>query len=107
MSLHLGLHWDMIAGRLPDGWKNTGWKNMGWKGMGLDVLAVLAAGCGLHLFLVRDISSYLFLTTQFAFLDYDNLNVGHDDDVRERTKIRYWKCITSKAGGLEAMRQTT
>ena len=38
---------------------------------GLDVLAVLAAGCGLHLFLVRDIASYLFLTTQFAFLDYE------------------------------------
>ena len=61
MSLHLGLHWGMIAGRLPGG----------WKGVGLNVLAALAAGCGLHLFLIRDISSYLFLTTQFAFLDYD------------------------------------
>ena len=61
MSLHLGLHWGMIAGRLPGG----------WKGVGLNVLAALAASCGLHLFLIRDISSYLFLTTQFAFLDYD------------------------------------
>lgn len=61
MSLHLGLHWGMMAGCLPGG----------WKGMGLNVLAVLAAGCGLHLFLARDISSYLFLATQFAFLDYE------------------------------------
>lgn len=61
MSLHLGLHWGMVAGRLPGGWRD----------MGLDVLAVLAAGCGLHLFLTKDIASYLFLTTQFAFLDYE------------------------------------
>ncbi len=53
-------------------WLNRG---MRWRGMGLNVLAVLAAGCGLHLFLVRDISSYLFLTTQFAFLDYDKAAV--------------------------------
>ena len=60
-SLHLGLHWSMVAGRLL----------RGWKGAGLSAFAVLTAGYGLHLFLVKDISSYLFLTTQFAFLDYE------------------------------------
>lgn len=61
MSLHLGLHWSMVAGRLP----------RGWRGASLNAFAVLTAGYGLHLFLVKDISSYLFLTTQFAFLDYE------------------------------------
>ena len=60
MSVHLGLHWGMVAGRLP----------AGRKGAGLNVLAVLTAGYGLYLFLLADIPSYLFLVAQFAFLDY-------------------------------------
>lgn len=61
MSVHLGLHWGMAVGRLP----------AGRRGASLNILAVLAAGYGLYLFLTMDIPSYLFFTTQFAFLDYD------------------------------------
>ena len=61
MGVHLGLHWGLAAGRLPGGWKGTV----------LDSLAVLGAGYGLYLFLRADIPSYLFLITQFAFLDYE------------------------------------
>lgn len=61
MSVHLGLHWGMVAGRLP----------AGRKGAGLNALSILAAGYGLYLFLLADIPSYLLLGAQFAFLDYD------------------------------------
>lgn len=64
-GLHLGLHWGMVAGRLPGG----------RKGAALNALAVLVAGWGLHLFLLKDIASYLFLATQFAFLDYEKAAV--------------------------------
>lgn len=61
MSVHMGLHWGTVAGRLPGGWKGTG----------LGALFALASGYGLYLFLLTDIPSYLFLTTQFIFLDHE------------------------------------
>lgn len=57
MSIHLGLHWNMIAGRLP--------------GKGLRVLAALFAGFGAICFYQADIVSYLFLKVEFVFFDYN------------------------------------
>ena len=58
MGIHLGLHWGMIAGKIKAKWP--------------EFLAVIAAGYGLYAFVwVNDIFSYIFLTNDFAFLDYD------------------------------------
>ncbi|MBQ6113304.1 MAG: hypothetical protein IJL10_03475, partial [Synergistaceae bacterium] len=53
-----GLHWGMIAGKIKAKWP--------------EFLAIIAAGYGLYAFVwVNDIFSYIFLTNDFAFLDYD------------------------------------
>ena len=58
MGIHLGFHWGMIAVKIKAAW--------------LEILAVLSAGYGLYAFvLVNNIFSYIFLTNQFAFLDYE------------------------------------
>ena len=58
MGIHLGFHWGMIAGKITAAWPR--------------ILAVIAAGYGLYAFVwVNDIFSYIFLTNEFVFLDYD------------------------------------
>ena len=58
MGIHLGLHWGMIAGKIKANWPA--------------VLAIIIAGYGLYAFVsVNNIFSYIFLTNQFAFIDYD------------------------------------
>ena len=58
MGIHLGLHWGMIAGKIQAALPK--------------ILAVIAAGYGLYAFVwVNNIFSYIFLTNEFAFLDYD------------------------------------
>ena len=58
MGVHLGLHWGMIAGKIKAKWP--------------EFLAVIVSGYGLFAFVwVNDIFSYIFLTNEFAFLDYD------------------------------------
>ena len=61
VGLHLGLHWGMVASRLPQS---------GVRAWASRMAAVLLSGYGLRLFLVSGIPSCLFLSNQFAFLDY-------------------------------------
>lgn len=69
MSIHLGLHWNMILGmfrKLPRGEKKPGiilWILRG--------AAVLFAVCGLVLFIQKNIISYMFLKAQFVFFDFE------------------------------------
>lgn len=58
MGIHLGFHWGMIAVKIKAAWP--------------EILAVLSAGYGLYAFVwINNIFSYIFLTNQFAFLDYE------------------------------------
>lgn len=61
-GVHVGLHWGMIAGRLPD--NRTG-------KISAMLLSMLVAGWGFALFAKSDIPDALFLRTHFIFLDYD------------------------------------
>lgn len=66
MALHLGLHWKIVLGQFQQGKK-------GKRPARIAVLAVLGAGvavCGLSAFVRRQLPSYLFLQTQFAFFDF-------------------------------------
>ncbi len=64
MSLHLGLHWNMMLGAMPKGKgreKTTGWV--------LRVGAIAIAAYGVYALIRRQIGEYLFLQTHFLFLD--------------------------------------
>lgn len=57
MGIHLGLHWGMIASRIKSSWPA--------------LIAILFSCYGLYVFIQSDIMSYITLTNQFAFIDYD------------------------------------
>lgn len=69
MSIHLGLHWNMILGmgrKLSRGKKMPGiilWILRG--------ITVWLAGYGLYLFVQKNIVSYMFLKVQFVFFDFE------------------------------------
>lgn len=68
MSLHMGLHWNMVVGMVRG--------RIGLKGKSKtrEVICFLAGGCiavyGGYVFLKRDLVTYLFLRSEFVFLDY-------------------------------------
>ena len=64
MSLHLGLHWNVMLGAMPKGKdrkKTTDWV--------LRAGAIAIAAYGVYAFIRRQIGEYLFLRTHFLFLD--------------------------------------
>ncbi len=78
MSLHLGLHWNMLLGKIPIKKMLTG-KGHGkeqksslsnMRPAALFLISLAVAGYGLYAFAERDILTYLFLQTEFVFLDY-------------------------------------
>lgn len=73
MSLHLGLHWNMILG-------------MSRKAMGIKssskirsiiafIIGLAIAGYGVWAFIGRDFPTYLFLKSEFVFLDYSEAKI--------------------------------
>ncbi len=73
MSLHLGLHWNMILGISP---KAAGIKS---KAKSRSIIAFIIglaiAGYGVWAFISRDFPTYLFLKSEFVFLDYSEPKV--------------------------------
>lgn len=73
MSLHLGLHWNMILGMSR---KAIGIKT---KSKIRSIIAFIAglmiAGYGVWSFISRDFSTYLFLKSEFVFLNYEELKI--------------------------------
>lgn len=73
MSLHLGLHWNMILGMSR---KAIRIKN---KSKIRSIIAFLAglvvAGYGLWAFIGRDFPTYLFLKSEFVFLNYEESKI--------------------------------
>lgn len=68
MSLHLGLHWNMIIGILR---KLTGGKKRPILVWILRFAAFVVAGHGAYCFIRADIFSYMFLKTEFVFFDFE------------------------------------
>ena len=68
MSLHIGIHWKMILGFFR--------KAMNLKpkakhiNIAFSAAGVLTAGYGIFAFIKREFSTYLFLKSEFVFMDY-------------------------------------
>ncbi len=68
MALHLGLHWGMVMAKVR---KNFGvGKQSRGRSLVMRILGTGIAGYGLYIFAARDLVTYMFLRTQFVFLDY-------------------------------------
>lgn len=68
MALHLGLHWNMVLGRLGRGLRiiqSSRIKNITAKTVG-----IIIAFYGSYVFVRRDLLTYMFLRTQFVFVDF-------------------------------------
>ena len=68
MSLHLGLHWNMIISMLRKNLAFLKSSNVGK--VLLHVIVLTIAGYGVYAFIRRDFFTYLFLKSEFVFLDY-------------------------------------
>lgn len=66
MSLHLGLHWNVIMGIVR---KITKVKKSSVRNVVLRFLAAVTAGYGAYAFVKRNVTDYLLLKIQFAFFD--------------------------------------
>ena len=68
MSFHAGMHGNVMMGMIR---KNTNPRQPSKiKIWNLRIIAVLLAICGVHAFVKNEIASYLFLRTQFVFIDF-------------------------------------
>ena len=66
ISLHLGLHWNMMIGMAVRMWgKPSALRSWIVRGLGL-----LIAGYGMYAFVKREIGSYMLLKIQFVFFDF-------------------------------------
>lgn len=68
MSFHAGMHGNVMMGMIR---KNTNPRQPSKiKIWNLRIIGVLWAICGIHAFVKNEIGSYLFLRTQFVFIDF-------------------------------------
>ncbi len=66
MSLHLGLHWGMVWNRV--GKRRTPQRNAQAAGF---IISLLMAAYGIYVFIKRNFLTYMFLRSEFVFLDYE------------------------------------
>lgn len=73
MSLHLGLHWNMMMGIVKRRMGITDRSHI------RSLIGVLSGGCiaiyGVSVFIRRDFLTYLFLKNEFVFLDYNESKI--------------------------------
>ncbi len=68
MSIHLGLHWNMVLNVLK---RKIGKTNASrFVKIVLFIFGILIAAYGLFVFIDRDFLTYMFLRSEFVFLDY-------------------------------------
>ena len=68
MALHLGFHWNMVINGIR---RAVNIRNRSLaRTIVLTVLSAGTAAYGLYVFINRDLPSYMFLRTQFVFLDF-------------------------------------
>ena len=73
ISLHLGLHWNMILGMFR---KAAGLKNKSKiRSIVAFIAGLMIAGYGVRAFINRDFSTYLLLKSEFVFLDYSESKI--------------------------------
>lgn len=68
MSLHLGLHWNMILGTLRKAVRIK--KGSKIPDIAAFITGLAIAGYGVYVFVKRNFLTYLFLKSEFVFLDY-------------------------------------
>ena len=67
ISLHLGLHWNMMMGMAKGMFKKPSPVQL-WV---VRIIGFLIAGYGIYAFMKREIESYMLLKIQFVFFDFD------------------------------------
>ena len=67
MSLHLGLHWHMLLGMLR---KQIKLPVSQTRNTALFLVSAVIAAYGVYVFISRNFATYLFLQSEFVFLDY-------------------------------------
>ena len=69
MSLHLGLHWNMVMSMVKKLFPHTHTSKI--RSVLLPSIGILIAGYGVFAFVKRDFFTYLFLKSEFVFLNYE------------------------------------
>ena len=88
MAFHLGLHWGMMLARF---WQMFGMdRSCGIRCTVLRIAGVLIAGYGLYVFVTRNLAAYMFLRTQFVFLDYNESPISFYIDYLAMTGLFIW-----------------
>lgn len=88
MAFHLGLHWGMMLARFR---QMLGMNKLsGACGLILRLMGIMTAGYGLYVFVTRDLATYMFLRTQFVFLDYSESPISFYIDYLAMTGLFIW-----------------
>jgi hypothetical protein len=88
MAFHLGLHWGMIVSRFRQMFGMD--RSSGIRRTVLRIAGGLTAGYGLYVFVTRDLVTYMFLRTQFVFLDYNESPISFYIDYLAMTGLFIW-----------------
>lgn len=73
MSLHFGLHWNMVMGVIKKLSPHTQTSKI--HSVLLPIIGILVAGYGVFAFVKRDFLTYLFLKSEFVFLNYEEAKI--------------------------------
>lgn len=73
MSLHLGLHWNMILGMLRKTARIKSSSKV--RSITAFIVGLVIAGYGVWAFIGRDFPTYIFLKSEFVFLDYSESKI--------------------------------
>lgn len=109
MALHLGFHWGMMMARLR---KFSGMtKSSRIRCVLFRILGIMIAGYGLYVFVTRDLAAYMFLRTQFVFLDYSESLLSFYIDYLAMMGLFIWiahylSAILQKSGKKKSLPQT-
>ena len=88
MVFHLGLHWGMTLARFRQMLGMD--RSSGIRRTVLRIAGGLTAGYGLYVFVTRDLATYMFLRTQFVFLDYSESPISFYIDYLAMTGLFIW-----------------
>ncbi len=73
MNLHFGLHWNMVMVMVKKISPHTHTSKI--RSVFLPIIGILVAGYGVFAFVKRDFLTYLFLKSEFVFLNYEESKI--------------------------------
>ena len=88
MALHLGFHWGMMMTRTRNISGVT--KPSGIRRVIFLISGIVIVGFGLYVFVTRDLVTYMFLRTQFVFLDYSESPISFYIDYLAMMGLFIW-----------------